>query len=302
LNPGLVPVQVSFGRVQGSQGNYDLAFGALERALAIDPNDAMANQALAHLNGQIGRNGEAESLFRKAITLEPDNLYILDDYGNFLNDRGRYDEAIQQWQTIIRIAPDFYSVIVNMGSALVAAGRMSEAITILDRANSIQPTYMAYANLGAAYGQMKRYPESVEALEKALEFNQENWLAWGNIAQVYSWMDDADTEAEAAFNKAIELAEAAREQNNRDHFIYMDLAIYYAKTNRQDLAYQHLESALALAPESADVFSAAVEVYEIFGERERAVEMIRKAVDAGYPQHLFYRNPELENLLQTVEI
>ncbi len=47
LNANLGPVQVSLGRVHAAQGNFDLATAALERALAIDPNDATANQALA---------------------------------------------------------------------------------------------------------------------------------------------------------------------------------------------------------------------------------------------------------------
>ena len=49
LNAGLAPVQVSLGRIQSTQGNYDLALASLERALSIDPNDALTNQALASL-------------------------------------------------------------------------------------------------------------------------------------------------------------------------------------------------------------------------------------------------------------
>ncbi len=45
LNAGLAPVQVALGRIHATRGNTDLAFAALERALEIDANDAIANSA-----------------------------------------------------------------------------------------------------------------------------------------------------------------------------------------------------------------------------------------------------------------
>ena len=298
LNPDLAPVQVTLGRVQTTLGNYDLAFAAIERALAIDPNDAEANQAIATVYARQGRLEDAEASFKKALALDQENILIRDSYANFLFRQGRIDEAAQQWRYIIRIAPDHFGALVNLGSALSETGKISEAITMYERAIEIRPTYMAYSNLGTAYAGAERYPEAENALKKALEINDTDWLAWGNLAYVYSWMNGMDSQAEKTFEHAIQLAENARQQNPRDPYVHSDLALYYAKQGQTELAQQRLDTALALFPDSGDIQATAAEVYELSGQREKAIEKVLKSVELGYPRQRFQRNPEFADLLK----
>lgn len=296
LNPGLAPVQVALGQVQAAQGNIDLAFAAFERALAIDPNDAAANQSIAKIYERQGRLDVAEAAFEKAIALDSDSLLFRDSYANFLFRQGRFDDAAEQWRGVIRLAPDHFGALVNLGSALSELGKLSEAITMYERAIEIRPNYMAYVNLGTANGRAERYSDAVTAFEKALEIDDSDWLAWGNLAYVYSWMGGMDGQALENFDHAIGLAEAARQQKPRDPFVHSDLALYYAKTGRPELALQRLETALILSPESGEILASAAEVYELAGQRDQAVEMARKALEQGFPQQRLQRNPELAAL------
>jgi len=293
LNPGLAPVQVARGQVQAAQGNIDLAFASFERALTIDPNDAAANQAIARVYERQGRLDAAEAAFKKAIALDPDSLIFRDSYANFLFRQSRFDDATDQWRDVIRVAPDHFGVLVNLGSALSELDKLAEAITMFERAIEIRPNYMAYVNLGTAYGRADRYSDAVAAFEKALEIDGSDSLAWGNLAYVYSWQDGMERQAFESFDRAIELAEAARQQKPRDPFVHSDLALYYAKTGRPELAQQRLDTALVLSPESGEVLASAAAVYELTGQRERAIEMARKARDQGYSQQRLQRNPDL---------
>ena len=297
LGAALGPVQVALGRVQATRGNYDLATAALERALAIDPNDAVANQAIAGVYARLGRPEDAETHYRKALALDPDNPTIHDSYANFLAVQGDMEGAVSAYQTVIRLAPDNYAARVNLGSVLTEIGRLPEAIIMYQRANEIRPSYMAYSNLGTAYSRSARYPEAVAAYQKALELDDNDWLAWGNLAYVYSWMGGKDDRASESFAKAIELAEAAKEQSPRDPYIYSDLALYYAKTGQTERALQNLETSLVLAPDSGEMRAAAAEVHEIFGQRDRAIDEARQALESGLPWQYLRRNPELTNLL-----
>lgn len=297
LAPDLGPVQVALGRLQGTKGNFDLATAALERALAIDPNDAVANQAIAGVYKRLGRPDDAESYYRKAVALDPDNPTSHDAYANFLFDQGRMREAIAEWQVVIRLAPDHYAAHVNMGSVLAETGRLPEAITMYQQANEIRPSYMAWSNLGTAYSRAERYAEAIDAYRAALELNDDDWLAWGNLAYVYSWIEGREQEARDTFDMAIELAEAAKLQDPRDPYIYSDLGLYYAKTGRADLALQHHETALVLAPESGEILAAAAESREVLGDRDRAVELVRKSLAAGFKRQNLQRNPEFASLL-----
>ena len=298
LGPGLGPVQVALGRLQAMQGNFDLATAALERALSIDSNDAAANEAIASLYARLGRLEDAEASFRKALALDSNNPTMHDAYAHFLSGQGRYEEAMSEWQTVIRLAPDHYAARVNMGSVLTDIGRIPESITMYQQANQIQPTYMAYSNLGTAFSRMVRYPESVEAYRKALEIDDSDWLAWGNLAYVYSWMDGKDEDSKQCFDKAILLAETAKNQDSRDPFIYSDLSLYYAKTGNPELALQNLETAVILAPDSGEILAAAAEANEILGNRDEAIEFAHKSLKSGFERQNLQRNPELADLLQ----
>ena len=297
LNPGLAPVQATLGRIYATQGKFDLAFAAVERALSIDPNDAEANQTMAKVYERQGRLSDAEASFKKAIAFDQDSLLMRDSYANFLYRQGRFDDAADQWLSIVRFAPDHFGALVNLGSTLSETGKTAEAITMFERAIEIRPTYVAYSNLGAAYASAERLPEAVEALQKALEINDSDWLAWGNMAYVYSWMNGMDSQAVKTFEHAIQLAENARQQNPRDPFVHSDLALYYSKQGHSELALQRLDTALALSPNSGDVQAAAAEVYELSGQRDKAIELVLKSLELGFPRHRFQRNPEFADLL-----
>lgn len=297
LNADLAPVQVAFGRIQTSKGNLDLAYAALERALEIDSNDAMANQSMANVYARLGRLQDAEVSYQKAVALDPESPTILNAYANFLYDQSRFNDAIDQWQAVIRLAPDNYAALVNMGSALNEIRRIPEAITMYQRAIDIRPSYMAYLNLGTAYSRGERYQDAVNAYLKALEIDDSDWLAWGNLAYVYSWINGMDPQATETFEHAIELAEAARQQNTRDPFVHSDLALYYAKMGRSDIALQRLETAIILAPDSGEVLAAVAEAYETMGLRDKAVEFARKSLENGFSSQQLQVNPELSELV-----
>jgi len=297
LNDGLAPVQVALGRIHATRGNIDLAFAALQRALEIDANDAEANVAIAKLYARLGRLQDAEASFKKAVALNPENPTTLNSYANFLYQQGRFQDASSQWQMVIRLVPDHYAALLNLGSVLEETGEVAEAITMYERSIKIKPTYMAYSNLGTAYSRGKHYADAVEAYKRALEIDDSDSLAWGNLAFVYSWMNGMDSQTTETFEHAIELAESSRQQNPRGVFVHSDLALYYAKTKQADLALQRLETAMVLAPESAEVLATATEVYELLGRRDKAVEFGRKALALGLSRQRLQRSPELTKLL-----
>jgi len=297
LNPDLAPVQVALGRVHAARGNNDLALAALEKAVSIDSFDVLANHAIASQYARVGRLEDAEAHYRKALSLDPENIAALDSYASFLDDQSRYEEAARQWQEIIRIAPDHYAALINLGSVLSDSGKTAEAITVYQRAIEIRPSYMAWSNLGTVYSGAERFSNAADAYRKALEIDDSDWLVWGNLAYVYSWMGNQADLATETFARAIEMAEAARQQDPRDAWAPSDLGLYYAKTGNTELALQRAGTAIALAPDSGEIYAAAAEVYELSGQRGKAVELAQQALELGYSRHQFQRNPETTELL-----
>lgn len=298
LDDQLAPVHVVLSKLHAANGNNDLAFADVERALAIDANDAMANLAMASMLAKRGRPEDAEAAFRKAVALDPEDIRVRSAYGNFLYNQTRFDETVKQWQALLRQAPDHYPTLVNLGAVLTERNRIPEAITMLQRAIAIEPTYMAWSNLGTAYSRARRYDEAVDAYREALKIDDTDWLAWGNLAWVLSWSASDSTESSEAFAKAIGLAEAARAQDPRDAWANSDLALYYAKTGQQELAQQRLETAVALSPDTGEILAAAAEAWEVMRQRDKAVDLAKRALAAGYSQQQLRRNAELADLIE----
>jgi serine/threonine-protein kinase len=300
LNSDLATVHVVLGRIQTLRGNSDLALASYERALSIDPNDAEAHQAIARQYEQLGRLTDAEASYQKAVALDPDSMFIHDSFANFLYRQNRYADAIRQWQTVVRIAPDDAAAYVNLGSALSELGNDAGAIAMDLRAVELKPNYMAYSNLGTAYSRTMRYPEAVEAYQKALALDSKDALAWGNLAQVYSWMGGKGELTRKTFAQAIELGEAQRKESHRDALVASYLAQYYAETGQPELALARIGTALALSPKNSRIQASAAEVYELLGRRANALQYARKALALGYPRSRLESNPELAKLLQAM--
>jgi serine/threonine-protein kinase len=298
LNAGLAPVQVALGRIHAMRGSNDLAFAAFERALSIDSNDPEANQAIARQYERLGRLKDAEDSYRKALSLDPENISVLDSYANYLFRQSRFEDAVREWRAVIRLGPDNAAALVNLGSALSEGGRFPEAITMYERAVSLKPSHMAYSNLGTAYSRTKRYPESADAYRKALELDEKDWLVWGNLGYVSSWMGGMEKQAVQAFDRAIQLAEAERKESPRDASLHSALALYYAKTGKPQLARQRLSTALTLSPGTGQIQADAAEVYEHLGLRDKAIAAVRKSLELGFQRQQLLRNPELSPLLE----
>ena len=297
LNPDLAPVQVTWGRVQALRGNNDLAMAAFERAVRIDPNDADAQLAIARQFERLGRLADAETAFRKAGTLDPDSIAPHDFYANFLYRQGRFAEAIREWQAVIRIAPDNGAAWVNLGAAFSETGRLDEAVPAYEQALKLKPTDMAYNNLGTAYDRTGRHAEAVDAYRKAIQINGGNYLFQGNLATASSGTPGLERETAQSFARAIELGEKARQENPRDASVQRNLASYYARTGNGPLALERIGTALALAPKSPDIQAGGAEVYELLGQRKKALALARRAMELGYSRQRLAQYPELSRLL-----
>jgi Tfp pilus assembly protein PilF len=297
LDAGLSPVQVALGRVQLMGGSMDLAFAAFERALSIDPNDAVAHQSIAGIYARQGRFEDAESSYRQALALEPDRITILMSYADFLSEQTRFDESIQQYRKVIRLAPDHYAAMVNMAAVLTDTGDISAAVVMYRRAIEIRPSYMGYSNLGTVYTRVERYDDAVNAYKRAIEIDDSDWLAWGNLAFTYTYMGEDESLIQETFEHAIDLAESARQSGPRDSYVHSDLALYYAKTGQTALAVERIETALALDAGNGEILLAAAETHEIIEEREQAVALLQAALDAGVTRQRIQRNPAFADLL-----
>ncbi len=298
LNDRLPAVYVTLGRIHLATGKYDLALQEYQRALQLDPRNPDANIGLAKSYDSAGRTADAEAAFRKAIALSPDSWDGYNSFGAFLDAHQRYDEAITQFRHAIELAPDSAALYLNLGAAYSDLGdkHYLDAEQMLRKSIALEPSYPAYANLGYLYIEEQKYAEAADAVEKALQLNDKDYITWGNLALAYEGLKDKEKAAKAQ-DRQIALLEQAVLDTPRDPGVQSTLGLLYAKKKLRDKAISRIQSALVLSPDDATVLETVGEAYEYLGDRALALQYIEKSMRKGYALSDLKSFPGLQGLL-----
>jgi serine/threonine-protein kinase len=299
LNSNLPMAYVTLGGIHNATGKNDLALEEFQRALQLDPRNADAIKGLAHSYESAGRIADAEAAYKKAIALRPDYWDGYNSLGNFYDRQGKYGDAVAQLQHVIELTPDNAQAYSNLGAVYVDAGdfkKFPEAEKVLKKSIELSPSYGAYANLGYMYALEQRFAESAAATEKALQFNDHDFIVWANLAMAYEGLHD-EARLGAALDRELPLLEQAAQSNPRDAGVQSRLALLYAQKKLRDKSMSRVQTSLALAPDDPDVLENIAETYEALGDRTRAIQFLEKSLQKGYSQDSLNNNPELKRLL-----
>jgi len=189
----------------------EVAVSAYKRAIELDPRFARAYGGMAVTMIMMYRRGwtaspqltqdQALELAKKAVEIDPESPQAYYALGYVHLFRKEYKEAAEAVARSIELAPNYadgYGLLAFINNHL---GRAEEAIKLITKAMELNPHYtFDYPwNLGWANYTLKRYPEAIEALKKALERNDGINLARIYLAASYIALDrraDAEWEIE----------------------------------------------------------------------------------------------------------
>jgi serine/threonine protein kinase/tetratricopeptide (TPR) repeat protein len=284
------------GLVLDGTGKYEEAQKEYEDAVQLDPSDESAVAGLAHVYEHLDRPDEAEKTFQRAIVLHPNSPEGYDLLGWFYFNRARYDQAADAFRHVIDLSPDGVSGYSNLGSVYVAQGRYEEALPVLERAQSILPTGIAFSNLGTAYFCLRRYSDAGQAFQKAVASDPQNYELWGNLGDACYWAPGMQPQAAEAYRRAITLGEEALHVNSRDGEVLGYVAQYRAMLGDEMEANQNISEALRLAPHDPQVWLSAAMVYCQFGRKDETFHAMRQSIAAGLPRSQLRDTPNFDTL------
>ena len=144
--------------------------GHLERALAIDPDNAEAHNDLGNAFSRMpSRLDDAAAQYRLAIAADPALAQAHNNLGRTLAQAGRLADAVAEFQAAIRLKPDYAGAQCNLGNALaLVPGRLPDAIAEYRDAIRQAPDFAAaHANLANALAQLGRHQEAEEEMATA---------------------------------------------------------------------------------------------------------------------------------------
>ena len=160
----------SKGVASDQQGKHDEALQAFDRAIAINPQFALAWYKKGHTLFNQSKYDEAIQAYNKVIEIAPQHAEIWNDKGVVLNNQGKYDEAIQVLNKAIELDPQFALAWYNKGLALSDQGKYDEALKAYDEAIRLNPDFAkAWYAKGAALEAQSNTAAANAALAKAKE-------------------------------------------------------------------------------------------------------------------------------------
>jgi tetratricopeptide (TPR) repeat protein len=188
--------------------------------------------AVARELSDLGRHAEALTACDRAVELEPDNAIAWSNEGAALSDLGRPAEALAAYDRAIELEPNNAVAWSNKGYTLNQLGRPAEALAAYDRAIELQPDnaddWEARARAKVSVG---RTDEAVEDLRQAIALNGGFAGAFESLAEALT-LAGAWDEAEQVLADRFRLPRSGESSPRSQHLPNVLVAILRAATDR----------------------------------------------------------------------
>ena len=296
LDSKLAAAHVCLGTLYAGTGSYEQAAEQLERAVEAEPTNDDAYRGLAHAYERLGKLAEAENTYQRAIRLRPDYWAGYSNLGRFYFGQARYAEAEQMFQKVVTLAPDSFLGYYSLGGVELSAGEYTDAIESLEHSIAIRPSPAAYSNLGTTYFYLRRYADAGSAYQKALLFNNQDYVLWWNLGDAAYRIPGRRQDAVAAYRQAISLAEQALHVNAHDAYASSVVAICEAMLGENAQSLRALDRALSQSAEDPQLQFRAAVVYSQLGDHSQALTALEKAVAGGFSRKMIRDSPNFDSL------
>ncbi len=173
-------VSIDFGAEPGTA--LDDAFKATQRAITLDPMDALAHAHLAHILGQQGEFQRSKAEFQTALRLNPGSAEILMIYSSWAAGYENPQRAAEIVDQSIRLDPNYPTWATGPFSfSYVMAERYEDALRVLERQSPDNYTVYSWVNRAVSYAMLDRSQEAklwvTRTLEKHPDLTIEGFLA-----------------------------------------------------------------------------------------------------------------------------
>lgn len=116
----------------------------------------------------LGRHADALDAVERAIALEPDNPDVHNTRGWSLVTLGRFEEAVGAYRRTVNLHPAHPQAVGNLGATLGELRRWEEAVRWHSRAMELERGAVPAHNLGVALFELDRFEEAEKAFREAL--------------------------------------------------------------------------------------------------------------------------------------
>ncbi len=171
--------------------------------LALDEAAACVQRGVALR--QKGDVDQAIAAFNRAVRLDPGNALAHQGRGNAFSTRGEYERAIADYTKALELDPNLPLTYVNRGLAFVKRKHIDRAIADYTKALELDAKLpLAYLNRGSAHARRGEYDQAIADFTGALRLDPKLTLAHVNRGLAHAKKGEIDA-AVADYDKALQL-------------------------------------------------------------------------------------------------
>ena len=193
---------------QAQMFQFHESIALLEKALALDPQFAMAHARIGYVYAvRWGQGEKAKPHLEKALALadrlsEKDKLFITAWQATAAPDPAR---AIEVYRELIARYPMETEAYQRLNWTLQAQNRYEEALTVIRQGLLTDPDWKDLHNaLGTVWMRLGRNEEALAAFQRYTQLAPNDPNAWDSLGLFHQWIGQY-AEAEAAYNRALAL-------------------------------------------------------------------------------------------------
>lgn len=209
-------------------------------------------------------------IISQKITKQPKNPSLYLKRGQIFFQLHQFQKAINDFNTTLSIDDSIQQAYFGRGMALARNGQINEGIKDLSHFIKNNPnSSLAYTKRGVRYIWAGKLVNAKNDLLRAVKLDNQNSEAHDDLGVIYAQQKDFDN-ALKHFSLAIQYDPSYQKA-------YHNMAMAYILTNKPNQALSAVNKALVLDNDSRNSLMLKSEILNALGEKNKAVEVMRKA-------------------------
>ena len=288
----------ALGSMYIKTGRLDDAITILQTAIDYDSENTDAMLTLAYAYQQQNQFEMAKNTLDTAIKKQPNYWRNIHELAFFYAKIGQLQKAVKTYNKVLDITPENAIAYSNLGSAYVLLGNFEKAAKAYENSVSLAPTSLSYTNTGMLYFLSGDYHKAVKMYRDAIKLSPNDYGAYVGLADSLRQLSEDKEKIHSLYLKAIAIAKRALQVNSTDLEAQQHLVICYLFTNQLNEAKLALDKAIAVDPANLNSLYAGVKYWTVLQNYTKAIEIIQRLVQAGYPSTFIEADPDLAQLIK----